>query len=104
MTQTTFVRKKKQTRQERLLSDMETVAPWSALLAVIEPHYPKSARHDRQPMPLATMLRGCFISQAQGYALSDPAMEDALYEIESMRRVAGLELSNLYLGRRALMH
>ncbi len=42
-------------------------------------------------MPAATMLRIHFMQQ--WYALSDPAMEDALYEIESMRRFAGLELN-----------
>jgi IS5 family transposase len=71
---------------------METVVPWAALLAVIEPHYPTTGRRGRPPMPLATMLRIYFMQQ--WYALSDPAMEDALYEIESMRRFAGLDLTN----------
>ncbi|MDR1163272.1 MAG: IS5 family transposase [Candidatus Accumulibacter sp.] len=95
MKQTTFAslaytEKKKQTRRERFLSEMEKVVPWSALLGVIEPYYPKTGRRGRQPMPLETMLRIYFLQQ--WYALSDPAMEDALYEIESMRRFAGLEL------------
>ncbi|CAN7265472.1 IS5 family transposase [Trinickia sp. LjRoot230] len=97
MKQTTFASlafdgKKKQTRRERFLTEMEAVVPWTALLAVIEPHYPKSGRRGRPPMPLATMLRIYFMQQ--WYALSDPAMEDALYEIESMRRFAQLELSD----------
>lgn len=87
-----FDRKKKPTRRERFLAKMETVVPWAALLAVIEPHSPKPGRRGRPPMPLATMLRIYFMQQ--WYALSDPAMEDALYEIESMRRFAGLELAN----------
>jgi IS5 family transposase len=96
MKQTTFAslafdKKKKQTRRERFLAEMEAVVPWSALLAVIEPHYPTTGRRGRPPRPLATMLRIYFMQQ--WYALSDPAMEDALYEIESMRRFAGLELS-----------
>ena len=97
MKQTTFAslafeRKKKQTRRERFLAEMEKVVPWTALLAVIEPHYPTTGRRGRPPMPLATMLRIYFMQQ--WYALSDPAMEDALYEVESMRRFAGLDLTN----------
>ncbi len=95
MKQTTFAslafeRKKKQTRRERFLAEMEAVVPWAALLAVIEPHYPTTGRRGRPPMSLSTMLRIYFMQQ--WYALSDPAMEDALYEIESMRRFAGLDL------------
>lgn len=97
MKQTTFAslafdRKKKQTRRERFLSEMETVVPWAALLAVIEPHYPKAGRRGRPPKALETMLRIYFMQQ--WYALSDPAMEDALYEVESMRRFARLELAD----------
>ncbi|MBB6187592.1 IS5 family transposase [Rhodanobacter sp. MP7CTX1] len=86
-----FESKKKPTRRERFLGDMDKVVPWEALLALIEPSYPRSGRRGRPPMPAATMLRIHFMQQ--WYALSDPAMEDALYEIESMRRFAGLELN-----------
>ncbi len=97
MKQTTFAslafdRKKKRTRRERFLADMDKVVPWTSLLEAIEPHYPKSGRRGRPPMALATMLRIYFMQQ--WYALSDPAMEDALYEIESMRRFAELDLTN----------
>jgi IS5 family transposase len=85
-----FTEKKRRTRRERFLAEMKAVVPWSALLAVIEPHYPKSGRPGRQPIGLETMLRIYFMQQ--WHALSDPAMEDALYEIESMRRFARLEL------------
>ena len=81
-----FEKKKKQTRRERFLSEMEVVVPWAALVAVVEPHYPKAGRRGRQPMSLETMLRIYFVQQ--WYALPDPAMEDAFYEIESMRRFA----------------
>lgn len=96
MKQTTFASmsfdaKKRRTRKEIFLSEMEQVVPWDALLALIEPHYPKAGRRGRPPMPAAMMLRIHFMQQ--WYALSDPAMEDALYEIESMRRFAGLELN-----------
>lgn len=86
----TYQAKKKRTRREKFLAEMDQVVPWSELVAVIEPHYPKSGRRGRQPMPLESMLRIYFMQQ--WYAMSDPGMEDALYEIESMRRFAGLEL------------
>jgi hypothetical protein len=62
---------------------MDKVVPWAELLAVIEPHYPKPGRRGRQPMVLSTMLRLYFMQP--WYALSDPAMKDALHEIEPMR-------------------
>ncbi|MGA7117480.1 MAG: IS5 family transposase [Hyphomicrobium sp.] len=97
MKQTTFAslaydQKKKQTRREKFLAEMEQAVPWSELLAVIEPYYPKAGRRGRQPFPVATMLRLYFLQQ--WYALSDPGLEDALYEIESMRRFAGLDLAD----------
>lgn len=95
MKQTTFASmtyqaKKKRTRREKFLDEMEQVVPWAELVAVIAPHYPTSGRQGRQPKPLEAMLRIYFMQQ--WYAMSDPGMEDALYEIESMRRFAGLEL------------
>ena len=82
--------KKKRTKRELFLDEMEGVVPWSALEAVIEPHYPKAGRRGGQPKPLRVMLRIYFMQN--WFGLSDPGMEDALYEIESMRRFAGLEL------------
>ena len=52
-----FAFKKKRTRREKFLADMERVVPWSRLIAVIEPLYPSSARMGRQPMGVSTMLR-----------------------------------------------
>ena len=97
MKQTTFAllafdQKKKRSRLELFLAEMEAVVPWADLLAAIEPHYPRAGRRGRPPMPLATMLRIYFMQQ--WYALSDPAMKDALYEIESMRRFSGLDLAD----------
>jgi IS5 family transposase len=88
----TFDAKKKRTRREVFLAEMDQVMPWLMLEAVIEPHYPKTGRRGRPPMPLGTMLRIHFMQQ--WYALSDPGMEDALYEIESMRRFARLDLGD----------
>jgi IS5 family transposase len=88
----TFDAKKKRLRREVFLAQMDQVMPWSMLEAIIEPHYPKSGRRGRPPMPLGTMLRIHFMQQ--WYTLSDPGMEDALYEIESMRRFAKLDLGD----------
>jgi IS5 family transposase len=84
-----YENKKKLTKREKFLNEMETVVPWSRALKLIEPHYPQSGK-GRKPMPLETMLRIYFLQQ--WYGLSDPAAEESLYDIESMRRFAGLEL------------
>ncbi|MEQ7825429.1 IS5 family transposase [Xanthomonas hortorum pv. hederae] len=80
--------KRKQTRREIFLAEMEQVVPWQHLLGLIEPHYPVSGRPGRQPYALATMLRIHLLQQ--WYALSDPAMEEALHEIPILRRFAQL--------------
>ena len=81
--------KKKVTRREKFLAEMEAVMPWDELLAVIEPRYAKGDR-GRPPMALGLMLRIYFMQQ--WFNLSDPAMEDGLYDSESMRRFAGVDL------------
>ena len=80
--------KRKKTRREVFLAEMEQVVPWNALLALIAPHYPKMGQRGRQPYPLATMLRIHFLQQ--WYSLSDPGMEETLYEMPVMRRFARL--------------
>jgi IS5 family transposase len=82
--------KRKQTRREVFLAEMDQVIPWKQLIALIEPHYPK-AGNGRRPYPLETMLRIHLLQH--WYSLSDPAMEEHLYEIASLRRFAGLSLS-----------
>lgn len=81
--------KKKQTRREQFLAEMNVVIPWGALHALIAPHYPTGAG-GRRAMPLERMLRIYFLQH--WYDLSDPAAEDALYDSESMRRFVGIEL------------
>ena len=82
---------KKQTKREKFLSEMEVVVPWQALIDLIEPHYPKASKKGgRPPYPLATMLRVHLLQH--WYSLSDPAMEEALIEVPTMRRFAGIEL------------
>ena len=95
MKQTTFASlawnaKGRTTRRERFLAEMNAVVPWARLTALIEPHYPKGGG-GRPPMPLERMLRIYFMQQ--WFNLSDPQAEDALYDIEPMRRFAGIELA-----------
>ena len=82
--------KRKKTRREVFLEEMELVVPWKALLGLIEPHYPVAGR-GRRPYPLESMLRVHLMQN--WFALSDPAMEEALYEIASLRAFAKLSLS-----------
>jgi IS5 family transposase len=82
--------KGKVTRRERFLAEMDAVIPWSRLLGLIEPHYPKAGA-GRQPHPMERMLRIYFMQN--WFNLSDPQAEDSLYDIESMRRFAGIELA-----------
>ena len=84
-----YTSKKKTTRKERFLCEMDAVLPWADLLQPILRHYPKPG-HGRRPIPAATMLRIYFMQQ--WYGLSDPAMEDSLYDVASMRRFAGVGL------------
>jgi IS5 family transposase len=85
--------KKKRTRRELFLAEMDGVVPWHRLLVLIEPHYPKAgAKGGRPPMPLETMLRVYFLQN--WYALSDPMAEETLYDSEAMRRFAGIELGD----------
>ena len=84
-------RKGKTTRRERFLAEMDAVIPWKRLLALIEPHYPKPGR-GRQPLGIEKMLRIYFLQQ--WFNLSDPQAEDSIYDSESMRRFAGVELGD----------
>jgi IS5 family transposase len=84
-----YENKKKKTRREKFLEEMDQVIPWEELLQVISPYYPR-AGNGRQPMPLSRMLRIYFMQQ--WYGLSDPGMEDSLYDSEAMRRFADIDL------------
>ncbi len=85
-----YAGKRKQTRREVFLDEMEQVVPWESLLKLIEPFYPMAGR-GRHPYPLETMLRMHLMQN--WFGLSDPAMEEALYEITPMRAFAGLSLT-----------
>ena len=83
--------KKRKTRREKFLERMEELIPWKRLEDRIRRHYPKAGR-GRHPYPLRVMLRVHCVQLF--YNLSDPAMEDLLYEVESVRRFVGLRLSD----------
>jgi IS5 family transposase len=95
-----FSTKRRQTRKEIFLSRMEQILPWQNMTAVIEPFYPK-AGNGRRPYPLETMLR---IHCMQHWSTSDGAMEDALYEIASMRLFARLSLDSALPDRTTIMN
>lgn len=81
--------KKKVTRRERFLAEMDGVIPWVRFLARIEPYYPKPGQ-GRPPLGMEKMLRIYFLQH--WFDLSDPGAEEALYDSESMRRFARIEL------------
>jgi IS5 family transposase len=88
--------KKKQTRRDRFLAEMEQLVPWERLLGVIAPHYGKPAaerksRAGRPQIALEIMLRLYFLQQ--WYALADEALEDALYDSQALRQFARIDLN-----------
>jgi len=87
-----YADKRKQTRKELFLIEMDQVVPWKGLIALIEPHYPKG-EGGRPSYPLLAMLRVQLLQNWFGY--SDPAMEEALYETTILRQFAGLSLERI---------
>src|SRR5438309_9223854 len=84
-----FERYAKTTRRAAFLVEMERVVPWSALCALIEPFYPKPG-NGRPPVGVERMLRIYFLQQ--WFNLSDPAVEEALYDSLAMRRFVDIDL------------
>jgi IS5 family transposase len=79
----------KRTRKREFLDEMGLVVPWGVLVALIAPHAPQpSAKDGRPPFGTETMLRIHFMQQ--WFGLSDPAMEEALYDVPMYREFAGL--------------
>lgn len=86
-----YAAKKKQTRRDRFLAEIEAVTPWAALVAEIEPFYPKGAGRGRPPMGVARMLR-MYVAQ-QCFGLSDEGIEDAIYDSQAIRGFVGIDLA-----------
>lgn len=85
-----YAGKKRKTRRERFLAEMDAVVPWLRLEALIDPHYPKSGKVGRPPIGVPRMLRMYFLQQ--WYTLADEALEDALYDSQAMREFVGIDL------------
>ncbi len=88
--QAEFQRKKRRTRREVFLAEMEQIMPWAELFAVVEPHYPKGKR-GRPPVGLERMLRVYFVQQWN--SLSDEGVEDAITDSQALRAFVGIDLS-----------
>lgn len=86
-----YASKKKRTRRDRFLADIEAVTPWADLVAVIEPHYPKGEGRGRPPIGVLRMLR-MYVAQ-QCFGLSDEGAEDAIYDSQAIRRFVGIDLA-----------
>ena len=85
-----FEKFRKPTRRERFLNEMEQIIPWRDLCKVIKPFYPKPQGAGRPPVGLERMLRIHFLQH--WFNLSDPAVEEALYDSRAMRRFVGIDL------------
>ena len=96
-----YKNKKRKTRREVFLEQLDSLIPWQRLEQRIRPHYPKAGR-GRRPYDLAVMLRVHIVQLCHN--LSDPAMEDLLYEAESVRRFVGLRLSEEIPDESTILH
>jgi IS5 family transposase len=86
----TFEQYRKPTRRERFLSDMDRIIPWRELCDVIEPFYPKADGAGRPPIGIERMLRIHFLQH--WFNLSDPAVEEALYDSRAIRQFVSIDL------------
>jgi len=86
-----YAAKKKQTRRDRFLAEIEAVTPWAELERTVLPFYPSSGGRGRPPIGLARMLR-MYVAQ-QCFGLSDEGIEDALYDSQAIRRFVGIDLA-----------
>jgi len=86
-----YATKKKLTRRDRFLAEIEAITPWAALEAEIDGFYPKGGGRGRPPIGLGRMLR-MYIAQ-QCFGLSDEGIEDAIYDSQAIRRFVGIDLA-----------
>jgi transposase, IS5 family len=90
LAEVTFEPYRQPTRREQFLTEMHRVVPWADLVAVIEPVYPKADGPGRPPVGVERMLRLHCLQQ--WFNLSDPAVEEALYDSRAMRQFVGIDL------------
>jgi len=86
-----YAAKKRRTRRDRFLAEIEAVTPWAELVSAIEAFYPKGDGPGRPAIGLPRMLR-MYIAQ-QCFGLSDEGIEDAIYDSQAIRRFVGIDLS-----------
>lgn len=86
-----YAAKKKVTRRDRFLAEIDAVTPWSALVAEVQPFYPKGEGRGRPPVGVERMLR-MYIAQ-QCFGLSDEGIEDAIYDSQAIRAFVGIDLA-----------
>ena len=90
LAEASFEQYRKPTRRERFLAEMEQVIPWRDLCGAIEPFYPKAEGAGRPAVGLERMLRIHFLQH--WFNLSDPAVEEALYDSRALRAFVGIDL------------
>ena len=96
-----FQQKRRKTHREEFLDRLEALVPWERLEGVIRPHYPRAGR-GRRPYPLSVMLRVHLVQVCHN--LSDPAMEDLLYDSLSVQQFVGLRLSEPIPDESTILH
>lgn len=87
-----FEKFRKKTRKEQFLEDMDIIIPWQELTEAIRPYYPNPQGAGRRPVGLERMLRIHFLQH--WYNLSDPAMEESLYDSRALRHFVGIDLGS----------
>lgn len=87
-----YANKKKQTRRDKFLAEIEVATPWAALLATLAPYYTKADGRGRPQIGLERMLRMYIVQQCLG--LSDEGIEDAVYDSQAIRGFIGIDLTH----------
>ena len=85
-----YASKKRQTRRDRFLAEMEAMTPWGELVSAIERQYPKGGGRGRPPIGLERMLR--MYTAQNCFRLSEEGIEDAIYDSQAIRRFVGIDL------------
>jgi IS5 family transposase len=83
--------KKKQTRRDKFLGELDRLVPWKELEKVIAPYYSKGEGPGRPPIGLSRMLKMLVVQNSFGF--SDEGMGDAIYDSQAIRRFVGIDMS-----------
>lgn len=85
-----FEKYRKKTRKEIFLEEMDEIIPWKEMTKAIAPYYPNPKGAGRRPVGLERMLRIHFLQH--WFELSDPGVEETLYDSRAMRAFVGIDL------------